>query len=207
MLSFLVLLLLQKCMLLPLYTFILIGKPCFCCPHQVGSSVTPQSMRCRPLPQLLPGQSVPDMGQLLSEQDLLQPVLHQRMERHAGCRVTSCQFTCSLHRSVSRRVTYVHNIFHHLKWSAFFFHRPVHACMLFSTECSRTKFTMVGKQLSENISLTFMFTENNLQAGYVLTSDITSQRIAQLLLTFRFVAQFSTEHWARASTCLLWTFG
>lgn len=68
---------------------------------QVRPAVAPQSLRGGSLPQLLPRQPVPDLGQLLPEQGLLQPVLHQRVERHAGCGVVPCQLTHPLHRPVS----------------------------------------------------------------------------------------------------------
>lgn len=69
---------------------------------QVSPSVTPQSVRGGPLPQLLPRKPVSDLGQLLPEQDLIQPVLHQRVERLAGRGVTPCQIARAFHRLVSR---------------------------------------------------------------------------------------------------------
>lgn len=51
---------------------------------KVGAAVPPQSLRGGPLSQLLPRQPVPHLGQLLSEQGLLRPGAHQRVERHAG---------------------------------------------------------------------------------------------------------------------------
>lgn len=59
-------------------------------------------MRGGPLPQLLPRQPVSDLGQLLPEQDLIQPVLYQRVERPAGRGVAPCQVARAFHRPVSR---------------------------------------------------------------------------------------------------------
>lgn len=60
-------------------------------------------MRGGSLSQLLPGQLVPHLGQLLSEQSLLRPGAHQRVERHAGRAVAPCRFTRSLLWCVSIR--------------------------------------------------------------------------------------------------------
>lgn len=79
----------------------LMGKSSSFCCRQVRPAVAAQSLRGGSLPQLLPREPVPDLGQLLPEQSLFQPVLCQRMERHAGCRVAPCQLTHPLHRPVS----------------------------------------------------------------------------------------------------------